>query len=1141
MSNLPKSIEKEIIGLIKCYSSGTEILFGNGSPTEEPSGPAVYFDVDTGDVYAYEDGAWVLKMTLVLGEDTTPPALTSAIVQNSNPNRIVLDYNENINGSIIPSNSDYTVPGKTVTGVSITGDKVYVTVSVAFLPGDVITISYTSGVNKIQDNSGNIAPDFTNQSVTNNVTGDVTPPTLTSAVVEDADPDTVVLDYNETLNDTIVPSTSDYTIAGKTISSVDIVGDKVYIVVTVPFVNGNVITISYVPGTNKVQDLAGNLAASLTNQSVTNNVAPVDTTPPVISSAVVENSNPSRLTLDYNENLNTGSVPSGSDFTISPSKTISNVTVSGDKVHLDVSVPFVNGNVITVSYTGGVNKIQDVAGNNASNLVNYSVTNNVLPSDVTAPTLSSATVFNSNPSQIVLDYNENLDTGSVPATTDFTTSPSKTISSTSITGDKVYINTSTPFDAGDVITINYTGGVNKIQDTAGNDAANLVSQAVTNSIIDPVEPPEETYIIVQVGQSQIPGRAAPDVVNEVIPIAGNFEYVPSTNTLKALEDPTGESYSIAMDRSMNPSLGNQFVSLTGKAVIILPKGKGNTSIDEWNDTDGSTWTSVVEDLQALRDYCTANSITVIKVFVHWLQGENDASVMTTQEYYGKLNILFNNMISELGVENIFMTRIGFDPNYATKEESEEIMLAQKRINFSRDEVITDSYAPCTFTEGNGKMKADGVHYTVLGLNEVGVDVAQAMFELIDNNEKVILTELDSDLTDPDFDDIYNMRSLQTGINRTNYNEMWGRNNLTKAGSGTGTFDGKNGLTNISGSMELNPATVRTLSNSHDWTVEATFSMSETESMFINGTNSNWTEHYLWITSTNSISLRGDGVTKGVVLTGVDFSQMTNLALVYTTSDSTLRIYVNGGLKETVTDWAFTTWKLESFLRGYGNSPSITFGGDVQRIRVVKRALNTYEFDNTFLNQTEAVIDLSFAFNNSIAEDNGIVGTSFYDMTDNPASPNYDTDFLDLNSDGYVRLDETQLLDNNFTVGWTGTRVDKDNDDFMTGKSSTGADGGYDRRIAWSADFLYIDGVTFNLGTTGGGALSIDSELEHTYKVVYDKTASTLALYVDGVLEETKTSTALTNGLAINIIGAGHTNDTYGYKGKIKDFEIKNYI
>jgi len=107
---------------------------------------------------------------------------------------------------------------------------------------------------------------------------------------------------------------------------------------------------------------------------------------------------------------------------------------------------------------------------------------NGVPSDVTPPTLSSAIVSNSARDTIVLTYNETLDGSSVPSTSAFTVSGSKTVTNVTISGTKVKVKVNSNYAEGDVITITYNPGANPIRDAAGNNAASLSSQSVTNQI-----------------------------------------------------------------------------------------------------------------------------------------------------------------------------------------------------------------------------------------------------------------------------------------------------------------------------------------------------------------------------------------------------------------------------------------------------------------------------------------------------------------------------------------------------------------------------------------------------------------------------------------------------------------------------------
>lgn len=111
--------------------------------------------------------------------------------------------------------------------------------------------------------------------------GDTTAPVLSTATVEDSTPNEVWLNYNEAIDTGSVPSTTDFVVrintVPDTITGVSIVGTKVTVELTSNVVSGDDVEIDYTPGTNPIRDLAGNNAAALSAQTVTNNVAGYDT------------------------------------------------------------------------------------------------------------------------------------------------------------------------------------------------------------------------------------------------------------------------------------------------------------------------------------------------------------------------------------------------------------------------------------------------------------------------------------------------------------------------------------------------------------------------------------------------------------------------------------------------------------------------------------------------------------------------------------------------------------------------------------------------------------------------------------------------------------------------------------------------
>ncbi len=97
------------------------------------------------------------------------------------------------------------------------------------------------------------------------------------------------------------------------------------------------------------------------------------------------------------------------------------------------------------------------------------------------PAITGAAV---NGSTLILTYGKALDGASVPAAGAFVVTADGsaiTVTGVSITGSTVTLTLATAVEAGQTVTLAYTPGANPIQDAAGNDAALLSRQTVTNN------------------------------------------------------------------------------------------------------------------------------------------------------------------------------------------------------------------------------------------------------------------------------------------------------------------------------------------------------------------------------------------------------------------------------------------------------------------------------------------------------------------------------------------------------------------------------------------------------------------------------------------------------------------------------------
>lgn len=668
-----------------------------------------------------------------------------------------------------------------------------------------------------------------------------------------------------------------------------------------------------------------------------------------------------------------------------------------------------------------------------------------------------------------------------------------------------------------------------------------VTTAASSSVVT------EAFIILQTGQSNAVGRAGSDPANEVTASVSAYEYRPDTNLIKALTDPVGipGDNSQATSRSMNPALAKRLVELTGKPVLIVAAAVGNTNIDYWLNTSGSLYTTALSRWNAVKTYCSASNINILGSFVHWLQGENDAAIaMSTSTYGSRLNTMVDYFVRDFNPTKIFVTRVGYNDSGSIDADSVSIMAAQKGMNFCKDEMIVSTYSPATFTEGDKAITNNRVHYSVKGQNQVGQELAEAIYSYRNLNKKPVLTENVTSLQDPVgyFDDIYNFRSLTSGSNNSDYNEMFGRNNLTLL-TGAPTFRGTLGL-QVSGSTYLRPATVRTLSNTHDWTIEFTFRLDTiTSAMLINGRSdsNNWSEDWLWVDGASSIQLKANNTSKSFSLTGATFNQLTNLVIVYTYADNTTKVYVNSSLLGTATDWTPASFKLESFLRGYTASPSITPIGIVERIRVVKKALATWEFDKSRNISAPTAIDWDFQFSGSITEAQGDTSPVLKQIgTNTIISPTFDADGIVFTSSSYLLTGQQFIASNKvFTIESRMKFNGTPGINFFVSEVTTnpGASGG-------GGNSIYIDtsGNYINMRTDTGliswsSLTGYDWTQFHIFKFV--NTTSSLEMFIDGVSKGTKP--AQTGSYRVAMLGAGHPTVTYNMFGTMDYFKVKNSV
>jgi len=191
----------------------------------------------------------------------------------------------------------------------------------------------------------------------------------------------------------------------------------------------------------------------------------------------------STVTLFYDRRLDSTSTPSPTDFTFTGSAsgghTVQTVAISNTKVTLTTNQTTVAGEILTLNYTAGSKPIRSLLGDKAVSLINQSIVN--ITTDSVVPVANTIYV---NGITLTLNYTEGLDTGSVPATTDYTVTGSSTgafaKSAVNIVDNVVTITLESAPAEGETVTIDYTAGSNPVRDLSSNNAVNLTGSAVQN-------------------------------------------------------------------------------------------------------------------------------------------------------------------------------------------------------------------------------------------------------------------------------------------------------------------------------------------------------------------------------------------------------------------------------------------------------------------------------------------------------------------------------------------------------------------------------------------------------------------------------------------------------------------------------------
>ena len=212
--------------------------------------------------------------------------------------------------------------------------------------------------------------------------------------------------------------------------------------------------------------------------------APADNVAPAFDSATV---NGTALTVTFDKDLDSGSVPASTAFTASGGRAgTGTATISGKTVSVTLDSAATHGETVTVGYSPPAtgSKLQDAVGNLAAAFSGGAVTNNTpAPTDTTPPAFESATVSGS---ALAITFNELLDADEVPASSAFSASGGRSGTGTVfISAFRAFVTLDSAVKVGETVTVSYaqpTGASDpKLQDAAGNLVASFSAEPATNA------------------------------------------------------------------------------------------------------------------------------------------------------------------------------------------------------------------------------------------------------------------------------------------------------------------------------------------------------------------------------------------------------------------------------------------------------------------------------------------------------------------------------------------------------------------------------------------------------------------------------------------------------------------------------------
>ncbi|WP_374016452.1 Ig-like domain-containing protein [Paenibacillus thiaminolyticus] len=412
--------------------------------------------------------------------DRNPPAIEDIKMYNSTV--IQIRYNKELDSNVSPPTNEFTVTvnnqERRVSNAYTLGNYVFVSLESGVSVGQDVRISYAGRFRLVRDTLGNVAAAFSARNVENSVNTSLS--NVRESYIYN---DRLTISLNESIKSVSTHAYSQFTVTfnGSTVGVDKITNSGSYIYLTLNRYasDGDVIKISYTPGSYPLEDTRGGQIPAFEGVFVRNSH---DRQPPQLTETGVTGN---RLIMTYNKALDKNSIPLVSHFSVlvnEKARYVTKVEIKENQIFLTLQSGVLKTDIVTVSYVRGNPPLRDLNGNNAVNLNLISVGNTT---DSETPAVQSA---NWTSPSIVLTFNKTLESMQFSSNGQFYVragSQLLSVRQVTVSGTKVTIELLNPPAKTDELTVTYnTGGAKPIRSTSGVEIKAISNMNVTVSLED---------------------------------------------------------------------------------------------------------------------------------------------------------------------------------------------------------------------------------------------------------------------------------------------------------------------------------------------------------------------------------------------------------------------------------------------------------------------------------------------------------------------------------------------------------------------------------------------------------------------------------------------------------------------------------